>query len=201
MKNDDTGPGTTLPDCPEGKHRIGRLCVPDRPVVTPVPGDIKPGDIKPGDIKPLDCPDGQHRIGKFCVPDRKPGTNNDDGPKSCPQGKHRIGKLCVPDRVPQTDDTPKGCPDGTHRIGKRCVPDQVIKKLPKYEPPQVPKVKIRPLPPKKDPPVIRRTPQLEKFKKQRDQPAGKVFKKFFKNQGGGGGGGSNAGFKKGFRFN
>ena len=64
---------------------------------------------------------------------------------------------------------PKSCPDGTHRLGKRCVPDEVIKKVPKIE---LPKVKIRPLPPKKDPPVIRRTPQLEKYKKNKDDGAG-----------------------------
>lgn len=175
VKNDDTGPGTTLPTCPEGKHRVGRICIPDRPVLTPLPGDIKP----------IDCPKGQHRVGRLCVPDQTPGTN-DDGTKSCPPGKHRVGRICVPDRPTTDDGVPKGCPDGTHRVGKRCVPDEVIKKVPKIE---LPKVKIRPLPPKKDPPVIRRTPQLEKYNKNKnDVGPGKVFKKFFKNQGGDGGG-------------
>lgn len=103
--------------CPEGKHRVGNACLPDK--IVPAPGNDNGG-------KPASCPDGQHAMGKACLPNRPNGGNPPvDGDKNvpdCAAGKHRLGKSCVPDMVikptgpvikdvpkhkPKTDDEPK----------------------------------------------------------------------------------------------
>ena len=204
-----------IPDCPKGQHRLGRICVPDRPG---------------GPVTPDACPDGKHRVGTVCVPDRippkVPGTDIGNG---CPDGTHRVGRACLPDRVivppkvipkpPVVTDPVPDCGKGQHRVGRACVPDRVIvppkvvPKPPKIDPPRIEKPKYEPkmppkvfpkpvpkyepkvvpkyVPPKREVPQIKIKPQ-PKFDapagraKQRYEPPQKQTPKF--NKGGGGDG-------------
>lgn len=108
--------------CPEGKHRVGKFCVPNRTGGGDGPcgpgkhrvGKVCVPDTTDGDQGP--CGSGKHRVGKYCVPDRNGADDN--GP--CEKGKHHVGQICVPDR---TDGDQGPCGPGKHRVGKFCLPD------------------------------------------------------------------------------
>jgi hypothetical protein len=103
----NSGNDSTPPKCPEGKHRVGRICVPDRG---------------------SDCPSGKHRTRQGCMTDRGGESQTIPPkvipPKACPEGKHKVGQRCVsikiktpkldkpktPPKRPQSDDPPRRKP-------------------------------------------------------------------------------------------
>ncbi len=136
--------------CPEGKHRVGNACLPDKgiPIVPPNGGDGKTPGKDPSSERT--CPEGKHRVDNACLPDqiivippaggtkvpgKDPGTPQST---TCPEGQHAVGKACIPNRPNGGGkaDVPD-CKAGTHRLGKSCVPDVVIK-------PEGPVIKIVP---------------------------------------------------------
>ncbi|MGE0053184.1 MAG: hypothetical protein AB7S74_03145 [Hyphomicrobium sp.] len=119
-RDDTPSGGSPRPHCPEGKHRVGRICVPDK----------------------VECPPGKHRTRRGCMPDR------DDEPqtqppkvtppaKACPDGMHRVGKRCVRIKVRQPKPEKKVKPE---KPSKKDPPRRTTK--PKLD--NLPKIIITP---------------------------------------------------------